>query len=57
MSVKLRIANDCHTSSVVEDVWFTGVLKALKPKYNCPSSKYFTKLVIPKLVWDKRRGQ
>ena len=42
------IAIDCHPLSVAEDVGFNRVLRALEPRYNCPSRKYFTECVIPK---------
>ena len=43
------IAIDCHPLSVAEDVGFNRVLKALEPRYNCPSRRYFTDSVIPKI--------
>ena len=43
------LAIDCHPLSVTEDVGFNRVLKTLEPRYNCPSRKYFTDSVIPKI--------
>ena len=43
------IAIDCHPLSVAEDVHFNRVLKALEPRYNCPSRKYITDCVIPEI--------
>ena len=43
------IAINCHPLSVAKDVGFNRVLRALEPRYNCPSRKYFTECVIPKV--------
>jgi len=43
------IAIDCHLLSVAEYVGLNWVLKALEPRYNCPSRKYITDCVIPKI--------
>ena len=43
------VAIDCHPLSVTEDVGFTRVLKALEPRYNCPSRKYFMECFIPRV--------
>ena len=43
------VAIDCHPLSVVEDVGFRRILKALEPRYTCPSRKYYTDNVIPKI--------
>ncbi|XP_065892448.1 zinc finger BED domain-containing protein 4-like [Dysidea avara] len=40
---------DCHPLSVVEDVDFRCVLNALEPRYSCPSRKYYTDTIIPKI--------
>ena len=34
---------------MVEDVGFRKVLKLLEPRYQCPSRKYFTETIIPKI--------
>ena len=43
------IAVDCQPLSVVEDVGFKQVLRTLEPHYQCPSRKYYTETVIPKI--------
>lgn len=49
------IAIDCHPLSVAEDVGFNRVLKALEPRYNCPSRKYFSERVIPKICGGMKK--
>ena len=39
------IAIDCQPFSIVEDVGFTHLLKALDSRYSLPSRKYFTETV------------
>ena len=48
------VAIDCHPLSVTEDVGFTRVLKALEPRYNCPSRKYFTECIIPRICSEMK---
>ena len=43
------IAVDCQPLSVVEDVGFKQVLRTPEPRYQCPSRKYYTETVIPKI--------
>ena len=43
------LAIDCQPLSVVEDVGFKRALQILKPRYKCPSRKYFTDTIIPKI--------
>jgi len=43
------LAVDCQPLSVVEDVGFKRVLQALEPQYKCPSRKYFTDVIVPKI--------
>jgi len=43
------IVKDCHPLSVAEYVGFNYVLKALEPRYNCPSREYITGCIIPKI--------
>ena len=43
------VAIDCQPISMVEDVGFRQVLKLLEPRYQCPSRKYFTETIIPKI--------
>ena len=43
------IAVDCQPLSVVEDVGFKQVLRTLEPRYQCPSRKYYTETIIPKI--------
>ena len=40
---------DCQPISVVDNVGFIQVLKTLEPRYHCPSRKYFTETIIPKI--------
>ena len=39
---------DCQPLSMV-DVGFKRVLQALEPRYKCPSHKYFTDVIAPKI--------
>jgi len=50
------IAIDYHPLSVAEDVGINQVLKALEPRCNCPSRKYFTNIVIQKIC-DGRKEE
>ena len=43
------IAVNCQPYSVVEDVVFKQVLRTLEPRYQCPSRKYYTEAIIPKI--------
>ena len=43
------LAVDCQPLSVVEDVGFKRVLQILEPCYKCPSRKYFTDTIVPKI--------
>ena len=43
------VAIDCQPISMVEDVGFRQALKLLEPRYQCPSRKYFTETIIPKI--------
>jgi len=43
------LAIDCKPISMVEDVGFRQALKMLEPRYQCPSRKYFTETIIPKI--------
>jgi len=43
------IAIDCQPLSVVDDFGFRQVLRTLEPRYNCPSRKYYTETIIPKI--------
>ena len=43
------VAIGCQPISVVEDVGFRQVLRTLEPRYQCPSRKYFTETIIPKI--------
>lgn len=43
------LAIDCQPISMVEDVGFKQVLKTLEPRYQCPSRRYFTETIIPKI--------
>ena len=43
------VAIDCHPLSVIEDVGFRCILNALEPRYTCPSRKYYTDTIIPKI--------
>ena len=43
------LAVDCQPLSMVEDVGFKRVLQILEPHYKCPSRKYFTDTIIPKI--------
>ena len=47
--VSEMVAIDCQPISVVEDVRFRQVLRTLEPRYQCPSRKYFTETIIPKI--------
>ena len=42
-------AVDCQPLSMVEDVGFKRVLQILEPHYKCPSRKYFTDTIVPKI--------
>ena len=48
------LAIDCQPISMVEDVAFRQVLKMLEPRYQCPSRKYFTETIIPKIYAGMR---
>ena len=43
------LAVDCQPLSMVEDVGFKRVLQILEPRYKCPSRKYFTDTIVPKI--------
>ena len=43
------IAIENHPLSIAEDIEFNRVLKALEPRYKCPSRKYFAECIIPKI--------
>ena len=43
------LAIDCQPLSMLEDVGFKRVLQILEPRYKCPSRKYFTDTIIPKI--------
>lgn len=43
------LAVDCQPLSMVEDVGFKRVLQILEPRYKCPSRKFFTDTIIPKI--------
>ena len=43
------VAIDSQLLSVVEDVGFRQVLRILEPRYQCPSRKYYTDTIIPKI--------
>ena len=43
------LAIDCQPISTVDDIGFRQVLKTLEPRYQCPSRKYFTETIIPKI--------
>ena len=44
------IALDCQPYSLVEDVGFKALVRALEPKYQIPSRRYFCETVIPEMV-------
>ena len=50
------LAVDCQPLSMVEDVGFKRVLQILEPRYKCPSRKYFTDTIIPK-VYTGMKGE
>ena len=43
------LAVDCQPLSMVEDIGFKRVLQTLEPRYKCPSRKYYTDTIIPKI--------
>ena len=43
------VAIDCHHLSVVEEVGFRRILDVPEPRYTCPSCKYYTDTIIPKI--------
>ena len=47
--VSKMVAIDGQPISIVEDVGFRQVLRTLEPRYQCPSRKYFTETIIPKI--------
>ena len=48
------LAVDCQPLSMVEDVGFKRVLQILEPCYKCPSCKYFTDTILPKIYTGMR---
>ena len=44
------IALDCQPYSLVNDVGFKALVRALEPKYLIPSRRYFCETVIPEMV-------
>ena len=47
--IGVMVAIDSQPLSVVEDVGFRQVLRILEPCYQCPSRKYYTDTIIPKI--------
>ena len=43
------LAVDCQPLSMVEDIGFKRVLQSLEPRYKCPSRKYYTDTIIPRI--------
>ena len=43
------LAVDCQPLSMVEDIGFKRVLQTLEHRYKCPSRKYYTDTIIPKI--------
>ena len=48
------LAVDCQPLSMVEDIGFKRVLQSLEPRYKCPSRKYYTDTIIPKIYTGMR---
>ena len=48
------IAIDCQPLSIVSDREFVHLLKTLEPRYQIPSRKYITDMVIPDIESDVR---
>ena len=44
-----KLAVDCQPLLMVEDVGFKRVIQTLEPHYKCPSRKYFTDTIVPKI--------
>jgi len=47
-------AIDCQPISMIDDVGFNQMLKVLEPRYHCPSTKWFTEVIISKIFSEMR---
>ena len=49
------LAVDCRPASMIKDVGFKQVLQTLEPRYKCPSRKYFTDTIVPKIYTGMKK--
>ncbi len=48
------IAKDMQPYAVVDDAGFQHLITVLEPRYNIPSCRHFSNMVIPKLYEETR---